>query len=217
VPIIASELPATRVDASGGIPSEHVEPALDAPLPGAMTPVFPLSPLRGTPPPSVAGAAPEPGPATTATIRSLIFDPIAPSGHAPSPWSAPVQMAIQAAALFPGNVEGDRGDDSGTVATPGDEQRPGPIAPAAAPRILGSIEPLRYESPPMRPNGLEVTAELRINGRAAPGMEIDLFGFRYLVGPGGRFQLSLQMDDPELIGRALAQHPPPELAGDSND
>ncbi|RKT46411.1 hypothetical protein [Thiocapsa rosea] len=68
--------------------------------------------------------------------------------------------------------------------------------------------PMRYGQP--TPGGVEllIEAELRINGCAAPGTLIDLFGQPYRVGPGGRFQLVIRVDDPELIKRAFELNPP---------
>lgn len=57
---------------------------------------------------------------------------------------------------------------------------------------------------------LLVEAELHIHGCATPNMEIELFGHRYRVGAGGRFRLTIKVDDPELLKRAFALHPPPE-------
>lgn len=75
--------------------------------------------------------------------------------------------------------------------------------PAASPSA-----PLVYGQPSPRPGELMIEAELRVNGCAAPGAEIDLFGYPYRVGPGGRFQFIIRVDDPELIARAFALHPP---------
>lgn len=85
------------------------------------------------------------------------------------------------------------------------------------PRTGVAIEPLNYGGPLQRVNGLELDAELRILGRASPGRVIDLFGFRYRVGPGGRFKLILPVTDPELLRRALAATPPPELSQPRDD
>lgn len=76
---------------------------------------------------------------------------------------------------------------------------------------------LVYGCPASPGTGLVIEAELRISGRAAPNSEIDLFGHRYRIGPGGRFQLQLRVDDPDLLRRALAQHPPPELGCSRED
>jgi hypothetical protein len=69
------------------------------------------------------------------------------------------------------------------------------------------------------PGGREllIEAELRVNGCAAPGALIDLFGHPYRVGPGGRFQLVIRVDDPELIKRAFELNPPhlPDRPGDA--
>jgi hypothetical protein len=97
---------------------------------------------------------------------------------------------------------------------PGWEPGPSGLAPT---RIGVSLAPLTYESPPERAGGLELEAELRIVGRAPPGSTVDLFGFPYRVGPGGRFQLVLPVTDPELLRRALADQPPAELTQDRDD
>lgn len=69
-------------------------------------------------------------------------------------------------------------------------------------------EPLRYGHLAPRGTELSIEAELRINGCAAPGSEIDLFGHPYRVGPGGRFQLVIRVDDRDLIKRAFELNPP---------
>jgi hypothetical protein len=90
--------------------------------------------------------------------------------------------------------------------------------PAAAESVTyGPIPPLSYGQEPVRSMGVQILAELRISGQAAPGTEIDLFGHPYRVGPGGRFQLVVLVDDPELLRRALALHPPPELREKRDD
>lgn len=94
--------------------------------------------------------------------------------------------------------------------------RSGPLASSST-RIGVAIEPLTYESPPQQAAGLEVEAELRIVGRAPPGSTVDLFGFPYRVGSGGRFQLALPVTDPELLRRALEASPPAELTQDRDD
>ncbi len=77
--------------------------------------------------------------------------------------------------------------------------------------------PLVYGQPPTRVTGLQLAAELRITGQAAPGTLIDLFGHPFRVGPGGRFQLVLRVDDAALLRRALELHPPPELTRPRED
>lgn len=73
------------------------------------------------------------------------------------------------------------------------------------------IEPQVYGARPTWALGPRMEAELRILGEAAPGSLIDLFGHPFRVGPGGRFQLTLRVDDPDLLRRALELQPPPEL------
>lgn len=96
-----------------------------------------------------------------------------------------------------------------------DRQSVPPAAEALAARV--SIDPLVYGATPTRTSGLRMEAELRILGAAAPGSLIDLFGHPFRVGPGGRFQLTLRVDDPDLLRRALELHPPPELSGERDD
>ncbi|MBK5964379.1 hypothetical protein CCR95_09855 [Thiocystis minor] len=64
---------------------------------------------------------------------------------------------------------------------------------------------------------LLIEAELHIHGWAAPNTEIDLFGRRYHVGPGGRFQFVVKVDEPTLLKQALMLHPPPELDAPRNN
>ncbi|BCU07095.1 hypothetical protein [Allochromatium tepidum] len=85
----------------------------------------------------------------------------------------------------------------------------GPSVPAIA-ALMHAIPRLTYADPAPATAGLVIEAELRLHGWSTPNTEIDLFGHRYRVGPGGRFQLGVRVDDPELIRRALARHPPPE-------
>ncbi|QVL49575.1 MAG: hypothetical protein KFB96_03450 [Thiocapsa sp.] len=77
--------------------------------------------------------------------------------------------------------------------------------------------PMRYGQPTPGAAELLIEAELRVNGCAAPGSLIDLFGHPYRVGPGGRFQLVIRVDDPELIRRAFERNPPdlPDRPGDA--
>jgi hypothetical protein len=94
-----------------------------------------------------------------------------------------------------------------------------PPLPSAAMALADSvsIDMLAYEAAPTRTNGLRMDAELRILGAAAPGSLIDLFGHSFQVGPGGRFQLTVRVDDPDLLRRALELHPPPELKAKRDD
>ncbi len=71
---------------------------------------------------------------------------------------------------------------------------------------------LSYEQAPLRRAGLELEAQLRITGQAAPGTLVDLFGYPFRVGPGSRFQLVVRVEDPSLLRMALSLNPPPELA-----
>ncbi|MCK7581762.1 MAG: hypothetical protein MZV65_43170 [Chromatiales bacterium] len=75
-------------------------------------------------------------------------------------------------------------------------------------RAPNAIPVLTYADPAPATTRVVIEAELRIHGWSLPDTEIDLFGHRYRVGPGGRFQLSVEVEDPELIRRALERHPP---------
>lgn len=76
-------------------------------------------------------------------------------------------------------------------------------------RVGGGLPEIGYGSIAPAAYSLVIEAELRISGWGPPCVEIDLFGHPYRIGPGGRFQLSLRIDDPELIRQVLARHPPP--------
>ncbi|EGV16895.1 hypothetical protein [Thiocapsa marina] len=95
-------------------------------------------------------------------------------------------------------VSGSRSEVAGPepAHSPGRRSSPSPTAP------------MRYGQPTPGSTELMIEAELRINGCAAPGSLIDLFGHPYRVGPGGRFQLVIRVDDPELIKRAFELNPP---------
>jgi hypothetical protein len=87
---------------------------------------------------------------------------------------------------------------------------PPPVVPRALvqPTLGAPIQPLRYGQPTPAAESPVIEAKLVITGRAHPGLLIDLFGHPYRVGPGGRFRLVVQVEDADLIRRALAQHPP---------
>jgi hypothetical protein len=53
----------------------------------------------------------------------------------------------------------------------------------------------------------EIRGELRVFGRAAPGSLLDLGGYPYRVGPGGRFSFQVALDDPALLAALLARLP----------
>lgn len=90
---------------------------------------------------------------------------------------------------------------------------PDPETPTARVRI----DPFVYGAAPTRVNGLRLEAELRILGEAVPGSIIDLLGHPFQVGPGGRFLLTLRVDDPDLLRRALELQPPIELKARRDD
>ncbi len=162
--------------------------------------------------------------------------PVAPL--APSAPTSPVGTtgdAVTPGVMLHGDAQGFAvRQEAGAPAADGDEADlpeypPLPVRPvfpelsavpepqAAEPVTYGPIAPLSYGQEPVRSTGVQILAELRIIGQAAPGTEIDLFGHPYRVGPGGRFQLVVVVDDPELLRRALALHPPPELREQRDD
>ena len=131
---------------------------------------------------------------------------------------APVQWLVRALAAAPAYSS-----HASASASPGEGiNRPMTIEAAipdteggvtrSVPGMVVRIEPLTYERPPARATDLELNAELRIHGRAAPNSTIDLFGFAYRVGPGGRFLLTLRVEDADLLRRALEAAPPLELS-----
>ncbi|QIK38152.1 hypothetical protein GWK36_09350 [Caldichromatium japonicum] len=85
-----------------------------------------------------------------------------------------------------------------------DRPRVQPAAPGQ-----GRVPITGYGSVRLATPGPVIEAELCIRGWGPPETEINLFGHRYRLGPGGRFQFSIRLDDPELIGQILARHPPP--------
>lgn len=100
----------------------------------------------------------------------------------------------------------------------GAERIDGPLSGGNAKPAAFSAPTLVYGKPaPMMTPGLQIEAELHIRGWAPPNSEVDLFGHRYRVGPGGGFQLVLKVDDPDLLKRALASHPPSELSSQRDD
>lgn len=77
--------------------------------------------------------------------------------------------------------------------------------------VFSHLPVLEYGRALERNAGVRVEARLCIQGSAPPNSDIDLFGHPYRVGPGGRFQLELVVDDRDLLRAALAKHPPPQL------
>lgn len=115
-------------------------------------------------------------------------------------------------------VPGDpaQGPDDPAAAQPGTD--PIPTDPlAGVPTAPGLDWTLHYGQAPRRHGALEVEAELHIRGQAAPGSLVDLFGHPYRVGPGGRFQLVVRVDEPSLVRLALFLNPPPELSRSRDD
>jgi hypothetical protein len=97
--------------------------------------------------------------------------------------------------------------------SPGADQEPLMLGPGAD----GLIPPLVYDRPTPNSSKLIIEAELRVNGCAPPGSDIDLFGRPFRVGPGGRFQIVIRVDDPALIRRAFELNPPALLDRSEND
>lgn len=183
-----------------------VEPALGGVHGVTLGPEFPLVPPGRGPRPPRSGP-PDAAPSDTAAV-SL------PQGRAGD--GAGAQRDAQVGGAFP--FESSR-QDAGGVQTlaPGTQGRGSGAIESESPRIGVPLVPLTYERPPERALGLELEAELRISGRAAPGSTVDLFGYLYRVGPGGRFQLSLPVTDPEILRLALRAAPPPEFAERRDD
>jgi len=97
------------------------------------------------------------------------------------------------------------GSPSGIVpsATPPSRNAPNSLA-------VSRIPVLDY-APTAGASEVHIEARLCLHGWAPPNTEIDLFGHAYRVGPGGRFQLELMVDDADLLREALRQHPPAQL------
>jgi len=216
------------------------EPALSPGAPGPIDSNFPIAPLSGSQWTAAApGTGPVAqwrdqgwagsmtGAGATTTDLMAQFPVCVDGGALRGPRvsallsAVPVQSLVQALAAAPGPTR-----LPGTTATPGSgadlDARAEGVAPGGGDGVVGAatgmspgigvrIEPLTYERPPERVRGLEIEAELRIHGRAEPNSTIDLFGFSYRVGPGGRFVLELRVEDPDLLRRALEAAPPPEL------
>lgn len=102
-----------------------------------------------------------------------------------------------------------------TAASPVSAQTPD--QPAEHAFDQSAIPLLVYGHPVTTASGLVLNAELRIHGQATPNTVIDLFGYPYRVGPGGRFQFTLKVDDPALLQQAVRRHPPPELTSPHKD
>ena len=222
--------PATPLSPNAQDTAESVgAPADQRPTDARPVPIFPLA-LRliaehtGDLPPG-AGSIPPTAPASPAPVALLA--PGMPTASAGAPGDdvtlavmldsvaqgLPVQQEVRAP-----DADGGRADSPDSPEYPPLPVRPvlpellTAAEPAAAESVTyGPIPPLSYGQEPVRSMGVQILAELRISGQAAPGTEIDLFGHPYRVGPGGRFQLVVLVDDPELLRRALALHPPPEL------
>jgi len=78
------------------------------------------------------------------------------------------------------------------------------VEDTAAPR--GGSGPLRPY--PLAADEQALWAEVRVEGRAAPGTRIELGGHDYRVGAGGRLTLRFAIADLELIEGLLRQLPP---------
>ncbi len=98
--------------------------------------------------------------------------------------------------------------DQGLLSEP--PQPTGPEISAQCPALgQGSAPNPGYGLTAPATQGLVIEAELRLQGWGPPHAKIDLFGHPYRLGPGGRFQLRIRIDDPEIIRQILARHPPP--------
>jgi hypothetical protein len=130
------------------------------------------------------------------------------------PLTAPLETPALVGGLSPLDVPADvvaaPQDPEGAAPTPGEgplssRELPSPTAPMVYGRGVPRLgEPI-------------IEAELRVNGCAAPGTEIDLFGVPFRVGSGGRFQVSIRVDDTALIRRAFELNPPALARRDPNE
>lgn len=59
-------------------------------------------------------------------------------------------------------------------------------------------------------SGMEIEAELIVQGRATPDTTVDLFGLPVAAGADGRFYIHRPIDDPALLSLALGRRQPPE-------
>lgn len=130
-----------------------------------------------------------------------------------SPFIDPATSVAQASSVSVGEGLGSR---DAVSAGEGGGVSLAPLAGAAEPGE-GPIPVSLYGRPVVPAPRLQIEAELRIRGWAAPNSEIDLFGYPYRVGPGGRFELVLKVEDPALLTQALALHPPAELGLSRDD
>ena len=219
-------------------PADPTDPVQGGGQP-AVAAVFPL-PARRVPPPWALpartpgasarwhGPPPLPGvPALTAPrlIPAMDLDAVAAlvPGRFPEVPDQDGRVGRVAAALLrdletrplrlppPGSAAPALPDPAAAAGPPAAESPPDTAAPVLTPVLTEVLWSLTYGQAPVHAEGLLIEAELRITGQAAPGSRVDLFGFPYRVGPGGRFQLRLAVKDPALIARALALNPPPEL------
>ncbi|WP_295450715.1 hypothetical protein [uncultured Thiodictyon sp.] len=188
-----------------GLTVDDPEPALVAVSPGSLVSVFPLVTITGMDRVD-DGAAASWGAATPVgrlPLGEVGVTALARRWDLPAADAGSTQCALEGRPVrLPRPGESDVG--------------PGLVSPVLSPVptdavTFSPLTPLAYGHPPSAVAGLQVEAELRITGQAAPGSLIDLFGQPFRVGPGGRFQLVVRVDDPALLRQALALNPPPEL------
>ena len=220
--------PGSAVSLTGAFPLvERCAPPPWAPAPALAT--TGAAPWHG-PAPSVAfdaarGAAQAESEGLRLMLGLLPLDPAAPLPLAPIPaarhqdgWTPPTfapgprQPALEGRPLrLPAPGEPAEGPDLPAATPPGAAEPLPAGATPPAPVFTAPGWSLSYEQAPLRRDGLELEAQLRITGQAAPGTLVDLFGHPFRVGPGGRFQLVVRVDDPSLLRMALFLNPPPEL------
>ncbi len=153
--------------------------------------------------PGVKGAVDWPLSAPLAPIQRQIDALAIPGGMAgPSDGPALEDRAARGASDPAGGTRQAEVDPSGA---------PRPTAPIPPDSEPSRLEPPSYGAAPVRPGRVEIEAQLRIVGSAPPNQVLDLFGFPYRVGPGGRFQFVLPVEDLELLARALSASPPGAL------
>ena len=192
-------------------PGDDASPPADptlAPPPTALKQEFPApDPRVGRPPVSLADVSPLPRlDAPPARALDWVGERLASDSEGigvPAGFGRPrSEHGVTPARLL---AQADAGADSVPPAS-------GQAAASAA-----RIPTLVYGAPTLQCAGLLIEAELHIHGWAAPNTDIDLFGHRYRIGPGGRFQFVLKVDDPALLKQALTLHPPPELGYPRDD
>lgn len=197
--------------ANGGSAPAATDPTLDSPS-ATLLPTFPFAQLADVPAPESARSTAALFPRSlTSPYPSGIGSPFDTAGDRAATDDSPAAPPRASASIAAAGNGGAICRVPEQVAT-ADDGANGRGDPGNATLCTSRIPVLVYDRPtPQRP-GLLIEAELRIHGWGTPNTDIDLFGHRYRIGPGGRFQFVLRVDDQNLLRQALLLHPPPELA-----